>query len=583
MFRETPLNINAIEFDAVTGDFDNMSAATLHDAIAAAAARIPGSPVHFPNSGEYLTLLELSSAAAAAGRGLVAAGVSPGDRVGILSRNNADFLISLLGANAAGAAAAPLPLPASVGDLGGYAARLAALFGAARIRRVVTGARTEATVRRLSRALPDTEFIPAAALTGSAPLPAVTAADLAVVQFTSGSTSVPKGVQLTHSNVLHGIAAIAAGVAMTPADRGANWLPLFHDMGLFGTLSALLTPMPMTVWTPSAFVKDPGAWLRDFAGRRCSIMAAPNFGYEALLNAVPAAEVPGLDLSCWRVAFNGAEPVLPASVARFAAHFAPAGFRPSSMYPVYGMAEATLAVTFPPAGRGAVTTWVDRDRLAAGEVAQAPAGAPGARSFVALGRPVQGMETRITDEGGRTLPAGRVGEIEIRGAAVTPGYLGADPAGNPAARDGWHQTGDLGFVHGDDLYVTGRRKEMIIIRGENYYPEDAEAAIRELPGLHRRRCVAVADSAAGAEIITVLGETALRDPDQVAKLAAEIHAAVARALELGSDRVRVHLVAPDALPRTSSGKFRRTAARELAHVESIEKQSGGTRRSRAQL
>ena len=140
MFRETPLNINAIEFDAVTGDFDNMSPATLHGAVAAAAARIPGSPVHFPNSGEYLTLLELSRAATAAGRGLVAAGVTPGDRVGILSRNNADFLISLLGANAAGAAAAPLPLPASVRDLGGYAARLAALFGAAGIRRVVTGA-----------------------------------------------------------------------------------------------------------------------------------------------------------------------------------------------------------------------------------------------------------------------------------------------------------------------------------------------------------------------------------------------------------------------------------------------------------
>lgn len=571
MFREIPLNIHAIEFDAVTGDFGNVSAATLPEAIAAAAARIPDSPVHFPNSGEYLTMSELSSAATAAGHGLATAGVAPGDRVGILSRNNADFLISLLGANAAGAAACPLPLPASVSDLGGYAARLAALFGAAGIRRVVAGARTEATVRRLARALPGTEFLPAATLTGSAPLPPVTAGDLAIVQFTSGSTAVPKGVQLTHSNVLHGIAAISGGVAMTPADRGANWLPLFHDMGLFGTLSALLTPMPMTVWAPSAFVKDPAAWLRDFAGRRCSIMASPNFGYEALLDAVPAADVPSLDLSCWRVAFNGAEPVLPAAVDRFVAHFAPAGFRPASMYPVYGMAEATLAVTFPPAGRGAVTTWVDRERLAAGEVACAPPGAVRARSFVALGRPVQGMETRVTGEAGQALPAGRVGEIEIRGAAVTPGYLGADPAANPAARDGWLATGDLGFVHDDDLYVTGRRKEMIIIRGENYYPEDAEAAIRELPGLHRRRCVAVADSAAGAEIITVLGETTLRDPDQVAALAAEVRGAVAQALELASDRVRVHLVAPDAIPRTSSGKFRRTAARELAR-ESIERQ-----------
>jgi acyl-CoA synthetase (AMP-forming)/AMP-acid ligase II len=397
------------------------------------------------------------------------------------------------------------------------------------------------------------------------------------VQFTSGSTSVPKGVRLTHANVLHGVAAIAGGVAMTPRDRGANWLPLFHDMGLFGTLSGLLTPMPMTVWTPSAFIKDPAAWLRDFADRRCSIVASPNFGYEALVEAVTPAEVPALDLSCWRVAFNGAEPVLPGSVERFAAHFAPAGFAPEAMYPVYGMAEATLAVTFPPAERPTLTTWVDRDRLAAGEVIEVPPGAPRARGFVALGRPVRAMELRVVDEAGGGLAPDRVGEIEIRGAAVTQGYLGAGTAEEPADGGGWRPTGDLGFLHDGDLYVTGRRKEMIIIRGENYYPEDAEAAVRDIPGLHRRRCVAVADATAdGTEVITVLCETAVQDPEEVARLAAEIQAAVFRALDLDSARVHVHLVVPDALPRTSSGKFRRTAARELAH-ESLQKVPDVTR------
>ena len=247
-----------------------MSAATLHEAFAAAAAKAPESPVNFPSAGEYLTLGELDSAATAAARGLVAAGVAPGDRVGVLSRNNADFLIGLFGVAAAGAAACPLPLPTSVRDLGGYSARLAAIMSAAEIRRVVVGARTDTTARRISGVLPDLEYLQAATLTGSAdvPLPPVTPEDLAVVQFTSGSTSLPKGVRLTHANVLHGCAAICGGVAMTPGDRGANWLPLFHDMGLFGTLCGLLTPMPMTVWTPSAFVKDPAAWLRDFAARR---------------------------------------------------------------------------------------------------------------------------------------------------------------------------------------------------------------------------------------------------------------------------------------------------------------------------
>lgn len=550
-------------------------AATLHEAIAAAAAAAPDSPLTFPGSGEHLTLRELDAAATAIGRGLLAAGVAPGDRVGILSRNNADFLLGVLGIAAAGAAACPLPLPTSARDLGGYAARLVAITSAAGIRRVVVGARTDSIARRISDGLPAVEFLAAAALAGPADvrLPAVAPDDLAIVQFTSGSTSVPKGVRLTHANVLHGCAAISEGVGMGPGDRGATWLPLFHDMGLFGTLSALLARIPMTVWSPSSFVKDPAGWLRDFAARRCTIAASPNFGYEALVEAVPPADVPGLDLSCWRIAFNGAEPVLPAAVECFVAHFAPAGFAPEAMFPVYGMAEATLAVTFPPVGRPPVTTWVDRHRLAAGEVLEVRRAAARARGFVALGSPVRGMELRVVDKAGGVLPAGLVGEIEIRGGAVTPGYLGAPET--PAA--GWLATGDLGFLRGGDLHITGRRKEMIIVHGENYYPEDAEAAVRDLPGLHRRRCVAVADhNADGGEIITVLGETAIEDPAAMSRLAAELRAAVSQALDL--DRVRVHLVVPDALPRTSSGKFRRLAARELAHEVPDE-----TGRTRAQL
>lgn len=555
-----------------------MSAGTLPDALARAAAATPDCPLTFPGSGERLTLRELVDTADSMGRGLVAAGVQPGDRVGVLSRNNADFVVGLLGVVAAGAAASPLPLPTSTRDLGGYGARLVAVTSAAGIRRVVVGARTDAIARRVADGLPGVAFLPAATLRGSAAvaLPPVAPHDLAVVQFTSGSTSVPKGVRLTHANVLHGCAAISDGVDMGPGDHGATWLPLFHDMGLFGTLSALLTGIPMTVWTPSSFVKDPAGWLRDFTARGATIAAAPNFGYEAMVDAVPADEVPGLDLSGWRIAFNGAEPVLPAAVERFLAHFAPAGFAPEAMFPVYGMAEATLAVTFPPAGRAPVTIRVDRDRLAAGEVVEVSGNAQ-ARGFVGLGGPVRGMELRVVDELGGVLPPQRVGEIEIRGPAVTPGYLGA--AEVPAS--GWLPTGDLGFRCRGDLYVTGRRKEMIIVRGENYYPEDAEAAARDLPGLHRRRCLAVADTTPdGAEVITVLGETALRDPAAVARLAEDLRTAVAGALEL--DAVRVHLVVPDALPRTSSGKFRRLAARQLAH-DPTPQVPDESRRTRAQL
>lgn len=531
---------------------------TLPERLRAAADRSPDAALTFPASAERLTLPELVAAADAFAYGLLTTGVEPGDRVGVLSRNTADFIVGVLGIAAAGAAACPLPLPTSTRDLSGYTARVVAVSAAAGIDTVVVGARTEAMARRIGEHLPATTFLPAAGLAGAtgSGLPAVAAADLAIVQFTSGSTSVPKGVRLSHTNVVAGTAAISGGVGMGDGDHGATWLPLYHDMGLFGALSALLAGISMTVWPPATFVKDPAAWLHAFIERRCTIAAAPNFGYEMLVDAVPAADAAALDLSGWRVAFNGAEPVLPAAVERFLHRFAPSGFRQEAMYPVYGMAEATLAVTFPPRDRAPLMTWVDRERLAAGEVHAVPRSDPGARGFVALGRPVAGMALRIVDPAGRPgdlAAAGRVGEIEISGASVTAGYLGLEP------HTGWLATGDLGFVEDGDLYVTGRRKEMIIVRGVNFYPEDAEAVVREAPGVHRRRCVAVADTAAdGAEAITVIAETALADPAARTALAADLRVALVEALDL--DRVLVHLVAPDVLPRTSSGKFRRLDA-----------------------
>ncbi|SNQ47198.1 Acyl-CoA synthetase (AMP-forming)/AMP-acid ligase II [Frankia canadensis] len=584
-----------------------MRGLTLPGALDEAAAAHPDTAVTFPSSHERVSLAELADATVALARGLVADGVEPGERVGVFSRNNADFLVAVIGVTRAGAVACPLPLPTSAADLAGYAARLVAVTAAAGARRVVTGAGVDGIVRRLGPILSGLSFAgvattaagdgPAAGgggavrLGGSAAgggrgggLPVVAESDVAIVQFTSGSTSLPKGVVLTHRNVVHGTAAIVDGIELgRPGDHGATWLPLYHDMGLFGTLAAVLIGTPMTVWAPSTFIKDPAGWLRDFAAMGCTVSPSPNFGYDALLTAVGPDELVGVDLRRWRIAFNGAEPVNPATVDRFLERFGPAGFAAETMFPVYGMAEATLAVTFPPLGRGPVTTWVDRDRLARDGVANpAPAGSPGARGLVALGGPVRGMRLRVVDEKRQPLPDGTVGEIEIGGDAVTAGYLTADAdptitlraaaaaaaaaaagAGSPAAGDAWLGTGDLGFVAGGELYISGRRKEMIIIRGVNYYPEDAEALVRDAPGVHRRRCVAVADmDDAGGETLTVIAETSLEDAGGRVLLEAELRASVAAAL--GLSEVAVRLVAPDALPRTSSGKFRRAEARDLA-------------------
>ncbi|SQD95967.1 MULTISPECIES: AMP-binding protein [unclassified Parafrankia] len=572
-----------------------LAAGTLHAGLATVAARHPGLPLDFPSAGASLTLGELvaradvlAAALTGAGTGGAAgAGVVARDRVGVLSDNAPDFLVALAGVSRAGAAACPLPLPASTRDLPGYAARLARAVAVAGIRLVLVGGRTARMADRFAGAFDGVRLVrvadlttPAAAgtvpATGTAPAAAGGAApagpavevspdEAALVQFTSGSTAAPKGVVLTHRNILAGLTAIIDGVALTEADHGGIWLPLFHDMGLFGTLAGIFTGMPMTVWSPAAFVKDPAGWLTDFLGRGGSIAPMPNFAYDHLAEAVPAPREAGLDLSGWRVAFNGAEPVEPASVERFLTTFTPAGFAPAAMMPVYGMAEATLAVTFPPPGRAPVHRWVDRDLLARDGVARdVPAGSPSARGLAGVGRPVRAMRVRIGGRDGTgVLGDDQVGEIQISGDAVTGGYLtdtGAQSAGAFTA-DGWLRTGDLGLLRDGELFVTGRDKEMVIVRGVNYYPHDAEEAARDVPGVHRRRCVAYADrSPEGAETMAILAETRLVDDTERAALAAAIRVAVTAALGLAE--IAVALVGPDALPRTSSGKFQRLAARE---------------------
>jgi acyl-CoA synthetase (AMP-forming)/AMP-acid ligase II len=547
--------------------------------------------VTFPSARTAVSLREMAESSRTMAAALVAAGVEPGERVGILSQNTPDFLLALLAVCRAGGAACPLPLPTSTHDLAGYATRLAGTVAAAGMRRVVTGSRMSGMVSRFAGVLGGVRFSSAADLASGPPhpvsLPTARPEDLAIVQFTSGSTAAPKGVRLTHHNVLCGITAIVDGIRLgEEGDHGGIWLPLFHDMGLFATLSAMLTGVPMTVWSPAAFVKDPAGWLRQFLACGATISPAPSFGYEYLVAAFSPDEVTGLDMRRWRVALNGAEPIPPEAVERFCAHFEPAGFAPASMFPVYGMAEATLAVTFPPLGRPPVHLWVDRDRLAAdGVVVDVPRDHPRARGLVGVGRPVTGIRVRISTDGERAGAADggalRVGEIQIHGGPVTGGYLtapaaltaaagrvgaaagGVGPAPGPFTPDGWLRTGDLGFQLDGELFVTGRQKEMIIVRGVNYYPEDAESVVRDAPGVYRRRCVAFADTdAAGTETITILGETQLAEPADRARLAAELREAVAAAL--GLREVTVQLVTPGSLPRTSSGKFQRLAARELA-------------------
>jgi acyl-CoA synthetase (AMP-forming)/AMP-acid ligase II len=335
------------------------------------------------------------------------------------------------------------------------------------------------------------------------------------------------------------------------------WLPLFHDMGLVSALTGIAVGYEQHLWPASAFIRRPERWFAQFAATRATIYVGPNFSYEYLLASVGDALLNEIDLSRWRIAFNGAELIDGRVMLRFIERFGRAGFRAESMFPVYGLAEATLAVTFPALGSPPVLHWVDRDVLARERrVHRLTPDHSRARGVVSVGHPVFRHEVRIADDhGGAVLPEGRVGEIHVRGPAVMRAYHRAPAQTRAAFCDGWLRTGDLGYLEEGQLFVVGRLKEVLVVRGLKYHPEDVEAVVRELPGIYRQRCVAFPDTGDGIEGIGLAVETSVSRADARAALAAAISARIGA--ELGVGDCRVYLVAPRSILRTSSGKYRR--------------------------
>ncbi|MFD3702451.1 AMP-binding protein [Nocardia sp. NPDC058658] len=538
------------------------SSETLTTLLAGVAAAHPRVSATFWSVSERVEYAELLLRAQTMATALVRRGIGRGEPVGVLCPNAPEFLVALFGIAAAGGAATPLPLPAGATASAAFPAKLAAITAAADMRTILVSPRFASMIPLIGDI--GVEFVDTTALVDgiiadTEVLPAHSPDDLAIVQFTSGSTALPKGVRLTHANVVSGLSAIRTGIDLGLDDQGGFWLPLFHDMGLFGTLSAVLRGIPAHVWSPLAFVKDPARWLSEFAATATTITAMPNFGYEALLGAIAPERVTDYDLSHWRIAFNGAEPIAESVVTAFCERFAPAGFAPSTMFGVYGMAEATLAVAFPPLLREPVFDWVDRALMSDAAVAhQVSRTDDGARAVASVGSAVEGIAIRVVHTTtGADLPDGRVGEILIQGAPVTDGYLGGDrDAADDRFVDGWLRTGDLGYQRDGELFVTGRCKDMITVRGVNYYAQDVEAAVRDLDGIHKGRCTAAADD----DVIALIAETEHVGTEADA-LADAIRAAATA--QLGLTAVRVHLVAPRSIPRTSSGKLQRLAARDL--------------------
>ena len=381
--------------------------------------------------------------------------------------------------------------------------------------------------------------------------------DIAFVQYSSGSTSEPKGVALTHRNLLTNIAAIAQGINLTESDVGLSWMPLTHDMGLIGFH---LTPFVMNVthhlMSTAVFVRRPQLWLAQASEKKATVLCSPNFGYRHFLKTFKSDKSAALDLSHVRVLFNGAEPISVALCEEFLAAMAPCRLAPAAMFPVYGLAEASLAATFPEPGAGYATATVRRDALTVGKkVEPASPGEPHANTFVLVGQPVAGCEVRIADDANAALPSNTVGHVLIRGDNVTRGYY-RDSASTAAAisTEGWLDTGDLGFISPAGLAITGRAKEILFVSGQNYYPQDLEAVIEKNAGIDLGKvaiCGVRPDNAATDEVLAFVlyrGElTEFLDTVKTVRKAVNEHIGI----------VVSHVIPVAKIPRTTSGKTQR--------------------------
>ncbi len=504
-------------------------------------------------------------------RRLLRAGLNRGDRVAIVAETHPDVVAAFCACQYAGLVPALLPLPPAFGGRDAYVEHIRRLAGAARAFALFVPRPLMDWLAGFARnaglkAFGTVAELPPEAPGGGAPLFPSRPDEVAYLQFSSGSTRFPVGVAVRQRALMSNVEAILRhGLRVRPDDRAVSWLPLYHDMGLVGFLLAPLAgQVSVDFLPPQEFARRPHLWLRLLSANRGTLSYSPSFGYELCVRRGRAAATAAgaLDLSAWRVAGIGGDMIRAPVLARFAETFAPDGFRAGGFVPSYGMAEATLAVSFAPLGAGVRTDTVDLDRLER-EGAAAPPAADSrrVRPFVLCGPPLPGTELEIGGPGGDALPERRVGRILVRGPGLMRGYDGR-PAETAAvlSPDGWLDTGDLGYRLGNEVVVTGRAKDLIVVNGRNVWPQDLEWSVEQsVPALRSGDVAAFSVEEDETETVVVLVETRVApDPGARAALAAEVAGTLRARHGLEG---RVVLVPPGSLPHTSSGKLSRVMAR----------------------
>lgn len=494
---------------------------------------------------------------------LASAGAGPNDRVLLCLEKPPTFLAHFLASQILGAIPVPLPSASEACSFQGVVERLRAVIASSGAKVVVVDSSEAATV--IGSQLPGVAVIfPSSPELAPEPMAGDGGSflrspeEIAFLQYTSGSTGAPKGVIVTHANLVANMRASTEAAGFGSDDRSFSWLPLFHDMGLIGgLLLGQYLGIPTYVMPTKSFAGRPDSWLRAMTAFKATYACAPNFAYDLLAHRLPDSALAGLDLSAWRLAFDGAEPVDRRTLEAFALRYAAVGLRPNAMFPVYGLAECTLAAAFGTPGAPVRYDTVDRHLLATTGIAKpVGTGEAGAVVFTSVGQPLPGHSVEVWEEGTKgALPERHVGEVVVRGPSVTAGYFGLVKEAATELR-----TGDLGYLAGGDLFIVDRLKDVIIAAGRNLIPSDVERAVSRLPGARHGSVVAFSAPRDGSEVLCLLvgaEPAALHDP----AFPALVRQAVIELCDVAPAEVLI--VKPGTVPKTTSGKIQRRACREL--------------------
>ncbi len=525
----------------------------------------------FNETGEspFITHRALRDGAREVATGIQSLGVTPGQRVAIMLPTGEEYFLAFFGVLYAGAVPVPIYPPMRASLLESHLQHQRKILDNCRATALIAFREARVPAQLMLgqvESLRSVCSVPDLRSRGStlAVVP-IDGDDVGLIQYTSGSTGDPKGVVLTHANLLANIRADGKGLEATPDDVFVSWLPLYHDMGLIGAwLGTLYHGVPLISMSPLQFLARPVRWLEAIQRYGGTLSAGPNFAYELCLRHVDDARLATLDLSRWRAALNGAEPVLPETIRRFTERFAICGFDPRAMMPVYGLAECAVGLAFPPLGREPLINRVQREAFAARQVAlPAVANDETALEFPSAGLPLWGHEFRVVDDADRELPERHEGRLQFRGPSATTGYFENPEATARLRRGDWWETGDRAYLSGGELFVTGRSKDLIIRAGRNIHPHEVEQVVGAVEGV-RAGCVAafgLSDAGPGTERLVVVAETRATQAHEHEVIRKQTNAALVGVLGMPPDTVA--LVPPGSVPKTSSGKIRRSACRDL--------------------